>query len=96
MDFGVSKQGICVIISDPNPPKAYSDQPASSEGLPHPSRVRYYKVSDRGIRNVDFSSCGRYVVAVTEDSYIIRMNRVKKDVSVDKLTEYLGVMGITK
>ncbi|PIC31736.1 hypothetical protein B9Z55_012332 [Caenorhabditis nigoni] len=58
--------------------------------------VRYYKVSDRGIRNEDFSPCGRYVVAVTDDSYIIRMDRVKKDVSVDKLTEYLGVMGITK
>ncbi|CAP32524.1 Protein CBG13791 [Caenorhabditis briggsae] len=37
--------------------------------------VRYYKVSDVGIRNTDFSPCGRFVVAVIEDSCIVRMDR---------------------
>ncbi|ULT83840.1 hypothetical protein L3Y34_012849 [Caenorhabditis briggsae] len=91
-----TEDGKYITKPEPNPPKPYSDQPASSESLPHPSRVRYYKVSDVGIRNVDFSPCGRYVVAVTEESSIIRMDRVAEDVAVDKLTEYLGVMGITK
>ncbi|PIC20000.1 hypothetical protein B9Z55_025343 [Caenorhabditis nigoni] len=91
-----NQDGEYITKPDTNRPKPSSDQPSTSERLPHPSRVRYYNVSDAGIRNVDFSTCGRYVVAVTDDSFVIRMDRVKKDVSVDKLTGYLEAMGITK
>ncbi|ULT97397.1 hypothetical protein L3Y34_005304 [Caenorhabditis briggsae] len=39
--------------------------------------VHKLKLTDGGnVRNVDFSPCGRYVVATTSDGYVVRMDRM--------------------
>ncbi|CAP33827.2 Protein CBG15631 [Caenorhabditis briggsae] len=42
--------------------------------------VHKLKLTDGGnVRNVDFSPCGRYVVATTSDGYVVRMDRMLSD-----------------